>query len=97
MKCLLWCIFLSAFIYGCAAPLILDNGSQSRVFIPCTNNDLCFRDTYNVAWDNGCSYNYRDYPISYRTKQSEYESNKVEYILLNRTVIADQLQCGGGR
>jgi hypothetical protein len=95
MKRLLWYIFLMSFISGCATPLIIDNGNQSRVFTPCTNNDLCFRDTYNVAWDNWCQYNCRDYPVSYRSKQSEYESNKVEYILLPKSVEAGHVQCGG--
>jgi len=85
MKRLFWCIFLLSFASGCATPLIIDNGYQRRVFIPCDNDDLCFRDTYNVAWDNGCKYNCRDYPVSYRTKLSEYQSNKTEYILLPKS------------
>lgn len=81
----------------CATPLVIDNGTQSRVFTPCTNDSLCFRNTYNVAWDNGCSPHAQDYPVSYRTKQTEYESNRVEYILLPQSTIANQNILGGGR
>ena len=97
MKRMLCLIFLSSFGFGCATPLIIDNGNQRRVFIPCTNDNLCFRDTYNIVWDNWCPNNYRDYPVSYRTKQSEYESSKVEYILLPKSIMTEQVQCGGVR
>jgi len=102
MKRLICLVFLSSTISGCATPVIIDNGSQSRVFTPCTNNDFCFRDTYNIAWDNSrsCCPDYGrsycpDYPVSYRSKQSEYESNKVEYILLPNRVVTEQV--GGVR
>ena len=72
-------------IAGCSRPIIIDNGVQTRVFTPCTKDSLCFRDTYNITWDNWCAYD-RDYPVSYRSKQTEYESSKVEYILLPKTV-----------
>lgn len=96
MKYLLLLSFLISIISGCATPIIIDNGSQTRVFTPCTNNNLCFRDSYNIVWDNTSPYHCRDYPVSYRTKQSEYESNKVEYILLPRSYTADQVQYYGG-
>jgi len=86
MKRLISLIALSCAISGCATPLVIDNGKQTRVFTPCTNDNLCFRDTYNVLWDNWCPNSPADYPISYRSKQTEYESNKVEYILLPNTV-----------
>lgn len=97
MKRLIWSAFLLSFLSGCATPLIIDNGTQSRVFTPCTNNDFCFRDTYSVAWENWCQNDVRDYPVSYRTKQSEYESNKVEYILLPTSLEGQQAQVGGAR
>lgn len=52
MKRLLCLIVLLGAVSGCAKPVVIDNGTQSRVFIPCTNDNLCFKDTYNVAWDN---------------------------------------------
>ena len=81
MKKLLCLIFLLGSVTGCARPLMIDNGIQSRVFTPCTNDNLCIRDSYNIAWDYTCSSSFPDYPVSYRTKQSEYQSNRVEYIL----------------
>jgi hypothetical protein len=98
MKRLFCFVFLISLVSGCCAtPLVIDNGNQSRVFTPCTNDGLCFRDTYNVAWDSSCSTDCRDFPVSYRTKQTEYESNKVEYILLPKSIMTDQVQCGGVR
>ena len=87
MKRLLSILVLLGAVSGCAKPVVIDNGTQRRVFIPCTNDNLCFKDTYNVAWDNWCPSIYRDYPVSYRTKQSEYESNRVEYLLLPTSVV----------
>ncbi len=98
MKRLVLLLALPCFLFGCyATPLVIDNGTQSRVFTPCTNNNLCFRDTYHVTWDNGCSFYGQDYPVSYRSKQSEYESNRVEYILLPQNTVTNQTTCGGGR
>ena len=91
-------LILLCLMSGCAAnPLVIDNGAQSRVFTPCTNDNLCFRDTYNIAWDGGCSSYNQSYPVSYRSKQSEYESNRVEYILLPQTFTANQAEWGGRR
>jgi len=96
MKRLLWLISLLCVLNGCATPLVIDNGVQTRVFTPCTNNEFCFRDTYNITWDRMCQYDH-GFPVSYRSKQSEYESNKVEYILLPKSNVADQEQFGGAR
>ena len=86
MKRLVGLILLMGAVSGCATPLIVDNGAQSRVFIPCANDSLCIRDSYSIAWDYTCSGMYPDYPISHRSKQSEYQSDRVEFILtpLNR-------------
>lgn len=98
MKRLLYLIVLLGAVSGCCAkPVVIDNGTQSRVFIPCTNDNLCFKDTYNVAWDNWCPSMYRDYPVSYRTKQSEYESSRVEYLLLPTSVVVEREQTGVAR
>ena len=90
-------IFLNT---GCTTkPLMLDNGVQQRVFTPCTDDKLCFRDTYDVSWDtwrNWCNWcdqgevsSRRDFPVTYRTKQMEYESRKVEYIYSPRNYIGN--------
>ncbi len=94
MKKLLCFMFLMGAVSGCAKPVVIENGTQSRVFTPCTSDNLCFRDSYNIAWDYWCTSSQRDYPISYRTKQSEYESSRVEYILLPKSVVLEQGHAG---
>ena len=90
MKRLLLCLaVLTCCASCCAKPVVIDNGVHTRVFTPCTDNNLCFRDTYNIAWDSWCTYGGHDYPVSYRTKQTEYESGKVEYILMPKSMIVD--------
>jgi hypothetical protein len=86
MKRLLCFIILSCTVSGCATstPFVIDNGTRSRVFIPCTTDSLCFRDGYDIVWDNWCPDAVADYPVSYRVKQSEYLSDRVEYILKPR-------------
>ncbi|WP_152609836.1 hypothetical protein [Geobacter sp. OR-1] len=67
----------STIIAGCATSTILNDGTRSKVFIPCNNSALCFSDnSYDIIWDYACA----DYPISYRAKQSEYRSSRSEYI-----------------
>ena len=78
-------------LFGCAngaRPVMVDNGTQSRMLIPCTNDNLCVRSGYEVAKDAWCSKGCaagdkccnQDYPVSYRSKNWEYESNRYEYI-----------------
>lgn len=86
MKRLLCLIFVLGCGAGCTTPVVISNGSQNRIFTPCTSDSFCFRDTYNVAWDYWCPSSYRDYPISYKTKQAEYESNRVEFITVPKAV-----------
>lgn len=90
MKRLICFILLSSAISGCAIPIAIDNGNNRRVFTPCTNDDLCFRDAYTVAWDNWSQSTSNDFPVSYRTKQTEYISKKIEYIFVPGT--GDQVQ-----
>ena len=81
---------------GCVAtPVVVDNGTQSRIIIPCTNDALCVRNTYEIAKDVWCPQNglpsdyrcRRDYPVSYRSKNWEYETNRVEYIYMPRNLV----------
>ena len=98
MKKLLGVMVLVGCVSGCCSvPVVLDNGIQSKVFTPCTDDNLCFRETYNIAWDRWCPLNCNDYPISYRTKQTEFESKKVEYILMPKSYIAQPEHDGGVR
>ena len=90
-------LLLTCFMTGCATPLVIDNGTQSRIFTPCTNDALCFRDSYHIAWDNGYPCGLQDFPVSYRSKQTEYESNHVEYILLPHSAVANQAEVGDRR
>jgi hypothetical protein len=73
---------------GCASKstVVVDNGVQSRVLVPCNDDALCVRSAYDVAIDMWCPQGCKDYPVSYRTKQWEYESSRVEYIYLPRVI-----------
>ena len=97
MKRLICFILLSCYLSGCATPLIIENGNQSRIFTPCTGDDFCFRDGYQVAWDSWSTGRSRDYPVSYRANQSEYLSNKAEYILVPDSISMERSQFGGAR
>jgi len=97
MQCFCLVLLLTGFVAGCAAmhrPVELYNGVNHRVIAPCTNDNLCFRDTHDVAWDSWCNWNpwepvaaRHDYPVSYRTKQSEYETKRTEYIYGSTVII----------
>lgn len=95
MKRLFCLIALAGFVSGCAKPMIIGNDTQTRVFTPCTNDNLCFRDSYNIAWDYTCLTNVSDYPVSYRSKQFEYQSNRVEYILKQKSDMVEDERNGG--
>lgn len=97
MKRLLCMIIMLGGISGCARPVIIGNDTHSRVFTPCANDSLCFRDTYNIAWDSTCSHSLPDFPVSYRSKQSEYQSSRVEYILKPNPVELENRIYGGGK
>jgi hypothetical protein len=95
--CLIFLLLLVAAITGgcVATPVVVDNGTQSRILVPCVNDTLCVRATYEVARDVWCPTDCvsgdvrcrRDYPVSYRSKNWEYETNRVEYIYLPRTLV----------
>ena len=34
-----------------ATPVVVDNGTQARVLVPCSNDNLCVRNTYEIAKD----------------------------------------------
>lgn len=82
-------LLLTVAICGACAPqstLVVDNGVQSRVLVPCNDDALCVRGSYDVALDTWCPQGCKDYPVSYRTKQWEYESSRVEYVYLPRII-----------
>lgn len=78
-----------------ATPVVVDNGTQARVLVPCSNDNLCVRNSYEIAKDVWCPDNcftggvccQKDYPVSYRSKNWDYESNRVEYIYMPRTLV----------
>lgn len=89
-------VLMATIMAGCVAtPVTVDNGTQSRILVPCTNDALCVRNTYEVAKDVWCPQNClpgddlcrRDYPVSYRSKNWEYETNRVEYIYMPRNLV----------
>lgn len=92
-------LLMVAITCGCVAtPVVVDNGIQSRVIVPCTNDSLCVRNTYEVAKDVWCTHNSclqgyanfaccLDYPVSYRSKNWEYETDRFEYIYKSRNLV----------
>ncbi len=69
----------------------LDGGTGQRMFSPCSDSRQCYRETYDLAWDSWCSScNYSDIrcrpsvPVTYRSKQVEYDGNRVEYVFTPR-------------
>jgi hypothetical protein len=52
--------------------------TQPRLPLPCIN-EFCWRESYDLAWEQ-----YYDYPVSYRTKQIQYDRNQLEYGYLRR-------------
>ncbi len=97
MKRLYWLVFLSGLISLGATSQVIDNGVQTQpaTSTPCQNYNPCLRDTYNVVWDNWCPFNCPDFPVSYRSKKYESDSEKVEYIMLSRPETTEQVPCGG--
>lgn len=93
--CLAGCCGVGSGVPNAAIPVVVDNGTQSRVLVPCTDDTLCVRNTYEVTKDVWCTEDRwfadqrcrRDYPVSYRSKNWEYETNKVEYIYMPRTLV----------
>ncbi len=87
MKRLLCFLVLASSLSGCAT---VEVGPYGKTYVPCVDNKLCVRDTYSIAWDNGCRNNCQDYPISYRSKQTEY-------MLVPATTKPCDGECGGAR
>lgn len=72
-------------VAGCAVsrPVEIEDGVRSRVFTPCTQDNLCFRNTYGVARDLYCG----DYPVTYRSNDYEFESKRYEWIHQSHEVV----------
>ena len=87
MNKILWCIGLIACVSVlascCATPVVVEDGVRSRVFIPCTQDNLCFRNTYGVTRDNSCN---SDYPVAHRNNDSVYDSTRYEWIYQPRAI-----------
>lgn len=76
MKSLIGLLILTGSLSGCATPVAVTDGAHKRAFIPCSNDELCFRNTYGIARDNNCS----DFPVSYRNDDREYTTTNYEWI-----------------
>ena len=61
---------------GCASPVSFSDGLRNRVFIPCTDDAFCFRNTYGIAQERNCN----EFPVTFRNNEYEYRSNKYEWI-----------------
>ncbi len=91
MKRLLMSGLMAWLLSGCIpSNVIYDNSTAMRIFTPCSNREICGIDTYNVTWDNLCDQNISDYPVSYRSKQSVFQSGKAEYVTYRKLSVADQ-------
>ena len=67
MRRIFWFMAVTCLLSGCATGC-----PTGKVIGPCGSDSQCYRDSYGIAWDNWCWNSCRDYPVSYRTKQSEY-------------------------
>ena len=74
MNCLIGLLFLAGLMSGCATQVAVTDGVHRRAFIPCANDELCFRKTYGIARDNQCS----DFPVAYRNDDRVYNTEKKE-------------------
>jgi len=84
MKRLYWLVFLAGLISLGAASQDVDNGSQQQTAASnaAQNSTTCPKDAYNVVWDSWSAADHPDFPVSYRAKKHDPNSNKVEYIML---------------
>jgi len=88
MKKLLLIILMIGFVSGCAAPPItMVDDFRGKKITRCDNDTFFFRETYSVAWDHPCKiecycndclfhsscYDSAGYPVSYRSKEYNYE------------------------
>ena len=76
VMCLIGLLILAGLLSGCSAPVIVTDGVHIRAFIPCANDELCFRNTYGIARDNYCS----DFPVTYRNDDREFNAQNYEWI-----------------
>lgn len=97
MKRLYWLVFLAGLISLGATSQDMDNVNPTQTSVSNTSpdNNPCPQDTYNVAWDSWSPSNLPDFPVSYRAKKHEPNSNKVEYIMLCKPDATGQTPCGG--
>ena len=76
MTRLIGLLILAGSLSGCATPVMVTDEVHRRAFIPCVNDELCFRNTYGIARDNSCS----DFPVAYRNNDREFTTANKEWI-----------------
>jgi hypothetical protein len=76
MKCFAGLLIVVGLFSGCASSISVTDGVHKRAFIPCANDELCFRNTYGVARDNSCS----DFPVTYKNNDKEYNTSNREWV-----------------
>ncbi len=76
VKRLIGLLVLTGALSGCATPVIVTDDAHLRAFIPCANDEFCFRNTYGIARDNYCS----DFPVAYRNNDREFNTTNNELI-----------------
>ena len=90
MKKMLCMLIAVCALSGCVTSVLVDDNTHRKVFKACECDTLCVRDVYSVAWDNGCRYNCRDYPVTYRAQQTEF-------VMVPETANNCNGNCGGVR
>lgn len=85
MRKLLCLVSVTILLSGCAS-----NCRNGIITNPCASDSQCYRDSYSIVWDSWCRNGCRDYPVSYRTKQTEY-------IVLPEGTNTCMGDCGGAR
>ena len=76
VKSLIGLLVLAGSLAGCATPVMVTDGVHRRAFIPCANDEFCFRSTYGIVRDNYCS----DFPVAYRNDDREFNTTNFELI-----------------
>ena len=68
---------------GCVGPVHVSDGTRDRVFVPCTDDAFCFRNTYGIVQEQNCN----NFPVTFRNNEYEYKLNKYEWIYQANIVV----------